>query len=53
MIGQNPKAEVAPFSSAEIGKKNISFEERCRCEQMGQISSQTPGEETNPGFAGQ
>ena len=25
MIGQYPKAEVAPFSSAEIGIKNISF----------------------------
>ena len=25
MIGQNPKAEVAPFSSAEIGIKNLVF----------------------------
>ena len=25
MIGQNPKAEVTPFSSVEIGVKNISF----------------------------
>ena len=25
MIGQNPKAEVAPFSSAEIGMKNGVF----------------------------
>ena len=23
VIGQNPKAEVAPFSSAEIGIKNL------------------------------
>ena len=23
MIGQNPKAEVEPFSSAEIGVKNL------------------------------
>ena len=23
MVGQNPKAEVAPFSSAEIGIKNL------------------------------
>ena len=33
------------FPSAEIGVKNISFEKRCRGEQMGQISCQTPGEE--------
>ena len=32
MIGQNPKAEVAPFSSAEIGMKKISFEDRGRPE---------------------
>ena len=25
MIGQNPKAEVAPFSSADIGIKNLVF----------------------------
>ena len=25
VIGQNPKAEVAPFSSAEIGMKNLVF----------------------------
>ena len=25
VIGQNPKAEVAPFSSAEIGIKNLVF----------------------------
>ena len=25
MIGQNPKAEVAPFLSAEIGIKNLVF----------------------------
>ena len=36
MIGQNPKAEVALFPSAEIGKKNISFEDRCRRVQMGE-----------------
>ena len=51
MIGKNPKAEVALFLSVEIGIKNISFEERCRREQMGRISCQTPGEETEPGFA--
>ena len=53
MIAQNPKAEVAPFPSAEIGITKISFEERCRCEQMGRISCQTPGEEPEPGFSGQ
>ena len=36
MIGQNPKVEVAPFSSAEIGKKNISFQDRDRHEQIGE-----------------
>ena len=34
MIGQNPKAEVAPFSSVEIGKKEFSFEDRGRRERM-------------------
>ena len=37
MIGQNPKAEVALFFlSAEIGKKNISFENRDRRERRGE-----------------
>ena len=27
MIGHNPKAEVAPFSSAEIEKKEISLQD--------------------------
>ena len=53
MIGQNPKAKVALFSSAEIGIKNMSLEERCRREQMVRILCETPGEETEPGFAGQ
>ena len=30
-----------------------TFEERCRREQMGRISCQTPGEAPEPGFAGQ
>ena len=49
MIGQNPKAEVAHGNR----DKEISFEERCRREQMGRISCQTPGEEAEPGFSGQ
>ena len=36
MIGQNPKAEVTPFSSAEIGIKNISFENGGRRERTGE-----------------
>ena len=36
MIGQKPKAEVAPFSSAEIGIKNISFEGGGRRERTGE-----------------
>ena len=53
--GQNESQQIFAFydSSAEIGIKKISFEERCRREQMGWISCQTPGEETEPGFAGQ
>ena len=36
MICQNSKAEVAPFSSAEIGIKNISLVDRVRNEQIGE-----------------
>ena len=36
IIGQNPKAEVAPFSSTEIGMKNAVF--------------RTEVEEAEPGF---
>ena len=35
MIGQNPKAEVAPFSSAEIGIKECSFQDEGRGERTG------------------
>ena len=49
VIGQNPKAEVAPFSSAEMGKKNLVFEDRGHRERTG-IWCQTPGEEAEPGF---
>ena len=35
VIGQNPKAEVAPFSSVEIGIKNAVFQDRGRCERTG------------------
>ena len=44
VIGQNPKAEVAPFSSAEIRRKEFSFLDRGRRERTG-IWCQTPGEE--------
>ena len=53
MIGQNPKAEVAPFFVGGNRDKEISFEDRCRREQMGWILCQTPGEEAEPGFSGQ
>ena len=53
MIGQNPKAEVAPFFVGGNRDKEISFEERCRREHMGRISCKTPGEEADPGFSGQ
>ena len=49
VIGQNPKAEVAPFSSAEIGKKKSFFQDRGRHERTG-IWCQTPGKEAEPGF---
>ena len=49
MIGQNPKVEVAPFSSAEIGIKKLVFQDRCRREMTG-IRCQTPGEEAEPSF---
>ena len=42
MIGQNPKAEVALFSSVEIGIKNISFGMEVT---VNGVSCQTPGEE--------
>ena len=53
MIDQNPKAEVVPFFVGGNSDKEISCEDRCRREQMGQISCQTPGKEAEPGFSGQ
>ena len=53
MIGQNPKAEVAPFFVGRNRDKEISFEERYCREQMGRILCQTPGEEAEPGFSGE
>ena len=50
MIGQNPKAEVAPFSSVDIGIKNISFEDRGRHEQMGKSHAKLRVKKQNRGF---
>ena len=51
MISQNPKVEVAPFfSSAEIGIKNISFEDRCRREQMGESHAKIQAKKQNRDF---
>ena len=50
MIGQNPKAEVALFSSAEIGIKNISFEDRCRREQRVNLMQKLRAKKQNRGF---
>ena len=36
MIGQNPKAEVAPFFVCGNRDKEISFEDRYRHERMGE-----------------
>ena len=45
MIGQNPKAEVASFFVGGNWDKEISFEDRCRREQIGESHAETPGEE--------
>ena len=50
MIGQYTKAEVAPFSSAEIGIKNISLEDRCRREQMGESHAKLRAKKQNQDF---
>ena len=46
MIGQNPKAEVALFSSAEIGKKNITFRAAVGVTRCVDTVAKTPGEES-------
>ena len=43
MIGQNPKAEVALFSSAEIGIKNIRFEDRDHRERTEELMPNSGG----------
>ena len=45
MIGQNPKAEVAPFSSAEIGNKEFSFRTAVGVTRCVDTVAKTPGEE--------
>ena len=45
MIGQNPKAEVAPFSSAEIGIKNLVFRTEVGVTRCVDTVAKTPGEE--------
>ena len=50
MIGQYSIAEVAPFSSAEMGIKNMSFEDRCRREQTGESHAKLQAKKQNQGF---
>ena len=45
MIGQNPKPEVAPFSSAEIGTKNLVFRTAVGVIRCIDTVAKTPGEE--------
>ena len=47
MIGQNPKAEVAPFSSAEIEKKEISFEDGGHRERTGESHTKLRAKKQN------
>ena len=45
MIGQNPKAEVASFSSAEIGIKNLVFRTAIGVTRCVDTVAKIPGEE--------
>ena len=45
MIGQNPKAEVAPFLSAEIGIKKAVLKRDVAVNRWGESRAKTPGEE--------
>ena len=45
MIGQNPNAEVAPFSPAEIGIKNLAFRTAVGVTRCVDTVDKTPGEE--------
>ena len=50
MIGQNPKAEVAPFFVGGNRDKEISFEEKCRREQWGESSAKLRAKKQNRNF---
>ena len=50
MIGQNPKTEVASFSSAEIEKKEISLVNRGRREQTGESHAKLRAKKQSRGF---
>ena len=45
MIGQNPKAEVAPFSSAEIGIRKSVLGQQLGVTRCVDTVAKTPGEE--------
>ena len=45
VIGENPKAEVARFSSAEIGIKNLVFRTAVGVTRCVDTVAKTPGEE--------
>ena len=45
MIGHNPKAEVAPFSSAEIGIRKSVFRTAVGVTKCFDTVAKTPGEE--------
>ena len=50
MIGQNPQAEVAPFFVSGNRDKEISFEDRCRREQMGESRAKLRAKKQNRDF---
>ena len=50
MIGQNPKAEIVPFFVGRNRDKEISFEDRRRCEQMGKSRAKLRAKKQNRDF---
>ena len=50
MIGQNPKAEVAPFFVGGNRDKEISFDDTCRREQMGKSRAKLRAKKQNLDF---
>ena len=50
MIGQNPKVEVAPFFISGNRDKEMSFEDRCHHEQMGESRARLRAKKLNRDF---